>query len=295
MGDFIVGFLDLVGSKEDLRRVDVAESEQDKRDRLEIVVRRLRAFRDDFYTYLSTAGKIESEYDAACPESLRARREAKKGNPVKLFVFSDTVVIHASLESSQRQVPLESCWMIMMAAAASQLFSLARKVPIRRGIEIGCATELSSTEIIGPVVVEALRLESEVADYPRIVVGKSLRSYVESIAHAECSSETASTNQDFAKIACALIRADIEDNAMLDILSPWLATVMGQASYEDCLQKARAFASSQFEHFRDSGNLKLAGRYAILSKYLNAERPQEAEDPSRVMAALLNLARRNRR
>lgn len=110
MGDFIVGFLDLVGSKDDLRRVDLAESEQDKAARLEIVVRRMLAFRDDFEKILSAASEIESEFDAACPESLRARRETHKGNAARKPRAS-TEILRKSRATRFGPIPKTTrCW-----------------------------------------------------------------------------------------------------------------------------------------------------------------------------------------
>jgi hypothetical protein len=50
-----------------------------------------------------------------------------------------------------------------------------RKRPVRGGIEIGLGAELDDREIFGSGISEAYRLESKIADWPRILIGKQLR------------------------------------------------------------------------------------------------------------------------
>ncbi|MFA6499230.1 MAG: hypothetical protein WC256_06570 [Desulfurivibrionaceae bacterium] len=54
---------------------------------------------------------------------------------------------------------------------------------------------------------------------------------------------------------------------MLDLLSPHLATIIGD-EYQNYLMKARDFVASELNRFRNEGDTKLAGRYEKFSDYL---------------------------
>lgn len=58
------------------------------------------------------------------------------------------------------------------------LMSLAKGSPIRGGIAIGSGIELDEGELFGPVVGRAHEAESQLAQYPRIVVHPSVAEYV---------------------------------------------------------------------------------------------------------------------
>jgi hypothetical protein len=54
---------------------------------------------------------------------------------------------------------------------------------------------------------------------------------------------------------------------MLDLLSPRLATIIGE-EYQNYLTKSRAFVASELTRFRKEGDTKLADRYEKFSAYL---------------------------
>lgn len=61
---------------------------------------------------------------------------------------------------------------------------MASKKAFRAGVEVGLGTELDNGEIYGPVLYKAYELESKVAEYPRIVVGKELINYLTTLVNA---------------------------------------------------------------------------------------------------------------
>lgn len=269
---FIVGFFDLVGIGRDL--CDLAKCSkigQGEVDRLGCLAGKVLRFRDDFEKFEEGEQCVTRKFYDSSSDEERDWRMRHQGNPVKVFTFSDTVVAHSSLDIVERQIPLDACSNILMKAAASQLFSLARKTPIRGGIEIGLGIEISDLEVFGASVYEAYRLESKVADWPRIVVGKRLQEYIINAANGRANCDSDLMNQAHARICLDLLRFDHDNVAMLDLLSSTLVTISG-VGYVEWLAKARQFVAAELRRFKKHGDNKLADRYSKLSNYLHSDR-----------------------
>lgn len=273
VGYFIVGFIDLLGIRDSLS-FSHSSSNEDQAKQILRAARRVTTFRDDFIRFQEGMQKIQDRHDQLCPKPLREWREIHKGNPVKVFSFSDTIVIYAPLTiQSNRLVPVESCWTILAACAASQLFALVRKSPIRGSIEIGFATEIGEREIFGPAVVEALRLENEIAAWPRIVVGQNLCRYIGNIASGRTHSDSDQINQAFAKRCESLLSCDVLGTASLNLLSSDLAELVPnldmQNNYQAYVKRAYQFAIDESMRFISENNLKLSDRYKHLANSLD--------------------------
>lgn len=199
--------------------------------------------------------KIQDRHDQLCPKPLREWREIHKGNPVKVFSFSDTIVIYAPL------------------TIQSNRLALVRKSPIRGSIEIGFATEIGEREIFGPAVVEALRLENEIAAWPRIVVGQNLCRYIGNIASGRTHSDSDQINQAFAKRCESLLSCDVLGTASLNLLSSDLAELVPnldmQNNYQVYVKRAYQFAIDESMRFISENNLKLSDRYKHLANSLD--------------------------
>ena len=129
---FIVGFFDLVGLSRELRNLPTCqEVGQEGVDHLARLAHRILQFRDDFEKFEKGEKRITQELDILSSNEERALRQRFRGNEIKTYTFSDTVIAYSSLDAKEKQVPLDSCLNIFMKAAASQLFSLVRGIPVR--------------------------------------------------------------------------------------------------------------------------------------------------------------------
>lgn len=160
----IAGFIDLLGTKKRIDYIEAGKTPEEQCQRLGEALQNVRKFRDDFEAARRGWLEVETANDVSCPEEVRPLRDSLKGNPIEIHSFSDTVIIHASLATANRKVPLESVWTILVATAAAQLHTLARGIPARGGIEIGLAGDVTSGEIFGPATYRALLLEEKQAD-----------------------------------------------------------------------------------------------------------------------------------
>lgn len=263
----VTGFIDLLGTKDRIAHIETAENPEEQCQRLGEATQDVRKFRDDFELTLRASRRIEAKHDALCPEEQRPLRNSLKGNPTRLHTFSDTVIIHTSLAAVDRKVPLGSVWEILAATAIAQLYSLARRVPARGGIELGMAAEVVPGEIFGPAAYRALMLEEQ-AIWPRIALGKKLCEYIDFHASMAPGSPEDVANWQYANLCKELVCIDSAGLTMLDIRSVSLECLMPDSFHQKCIEKAKRFAAEREALYRTQGNAKLAGVYAVLSSYL---------------------------
>lgn len=270
-GCFIVGFFDLVGIGSKLCKLpECPKVGQEAVDELGALAVKVTQFRDDFEKFAEGELRISTELDKTRGDAEKEWCQRHDGNPVKAFAFADTVIAYSSLDPREKYLPLASCLNILMRAATSQFFSLVRRTPVRGGIEIGFGTEIGDREIFGSAAYWAYHLEHKVADWPRILVGKQLRKYISDVAVGHCNSDSDRMNKNAAGLCLELLCFDQDDNAMLDLLSPFLAFLIGD-EYERYLAKARGFVAFELDRFVKADDSVLARRYKAFSRYLNAD------------------------
>lgn len=98
---------------------------------------------------------------------------------VKTQYWSDGFVRFACLGDTTIKCPVNGVQEIFKTAGYFCLLGLARHRPVRGAIEIAWGVEIRPGELYGPAVIRAYELESEVAQYPRIVVGPAAIKFLE--------------------------------------------------------------------------------------------------------------------
>ena len=177
-GHYCVALIDILGQREELQKLKNLPSTEDERKEFIQLIKRtfgvidgIRKLFESFYSGYSTPTPIDPML---------------KTN-LKFQTFSDTIIIYLPLATIRDHIPLNSIYAAVLACGATFLDAMATGHPLRGGIEIGVGAEIYEGEIYGPALSDAYRLESRVAQYPRIVVGNELISYL--WAHKE-SKET---------------------------------------------------------------------------------------------------------
>jgi hypothetical protein len=123
--------------------------------------------------------------------------------------WSDGIVYFTSLGDPEVSVPMNAINSIVLMLGAICFNQLAMQRPIRGGVEISWATELKHGELYGCGLAKAYELESEKAQYPRIVLGDLIMKYLHTISqfpqntkHNEFSSLLANQCLKMIKIDC---------------------------------------------------------------------------------------------
>jgi hypothetical protein len=157
-----------------------------------------------------------------------------------------------------------------MGAACTTMFtSLAAGVVIRGSIDVGLAMELGPSDLYWPVLHQVYRLEQNVAQYPRIVVGDGLIRYLHYQMSSTGTDSISATNREMARQCLSLVCNDVDGVAFMDFLGPSFRKTAGETITPDLMKKCFDFATSQYDKFVNSRDQKHAIRYHLLLQYLS--------------------------
>jgi len=196
--------------------------------------------------------------------------------------LSDTLVAFAPLAAAGSLPSMHGIFAVLHACAHVILAGMAYDLAIRGGVEVGWAVEFTDPahkrcgvgEIYGAPLSDADTLESEVARWPRIVVGTELVKMLEANAKANASDTHGVCNREWAKACRELVFRDVDGAHALDYLGKAVAEMQErQATPSDLRQVAAAVLRGRERvvenHKRscDEGQHKVALGYAVLRDY----------------------------
>ena len=164
---------------------------------------------------------------------------------------------------------------MITAAGFSMLLNMALKVPIRGAVEIGFGWELKRGELFGPALSRANYLEKNVAQWPRVVLGPNLVSFLRSCMESTGTTIEAKSNKGTATLCQGLVQRDVDGIPFVHYLGPGFrrnesdVKTLGP-SISDGLQ----FVRQQHQRFAEKPDQKLAMRYAQVRSYYEVNAPE---------------------
>ncbi len=275
IGYYAVAFLDLLGQKDRLEKIRKLPQTEDEKSQFIISLKEsmgvVKLFRDSMLQSISVT-------ESPPPDGLMAQHPqlSKIWSDVHRIkirhkFFSDCLVLWVPLRGNEAGLPVPSVFRLMQSVA--QLFSVALSLgyTCRGGIDVGIADENFLDELYGPALSSAYLLEHDMAKYPRVVIGNSLREYIatEREAWDENPDFSLVMRRTFAQFCTGLITSDYDGQFILDYFGPrssWLIDGKSQGIYRNSV----AFAQSQIMKYSDEGNEKLVEKYTRLYQYLQA-------------------------
>lgn len=266
LGHHLVAFLDVLGQRATFTRLrlptNTAEETQVKE-----VLRQTAGF------VVELRQVFQRQFEAFEAGSPRMRAHTKEPLRPRFVGFSDSFVTSVPLRNDGGDlVRVVIVFSALSAAAIVMLTSLASKHALRGGIDVGLATEIGPEEIYGTALERAYVLESEVAVYPRIVVGDELWKYLNS-ALTEFERQTTPVAMSVTAIVrkiMELIATDADGNRILDYLGPVVVAHSVPGHKTDMIQPAYNFVLTEQKRLIAKGNAKLIDRYTSLRSYFES-------------------------
>ena len=117
------------------------------------------------------------------------------------------------------------------------------------------------------------KLESEVAQYPRIVVGPNVISMLAVHRDQQETDHFAKLNKSIAKLCLDMLIRDIDGFHIIHYLGDTFQELVTQERHPELYKDAKMFATAQLLQHQNSINTKLAFRYGQLLNYLHAYSP----------------------
>jgi len=281
-----VAFIDVLGQKEAFRDLESQPLANNHPKLIEahkqtvFFVETLRnGFKDFFDAYT-----VEKEPSVKVPPEKMDQFKAMVKSNLQHQRFSDCIQAYVCLHTDEyHSNAINGVFGVLLACGSMLLLSLAMKKAFRAGIEVGLGTELDNGEIYGPVLYKAHELESKVAGYPRIVVGRELINYLTTLANAhEQLPEQTKEDVELCKLMATnclkMIVRDLDGVPILDYLGTEFLQNISEnqeraRELENTFKLALQFVEAEYSKRKQAGDKKLALRYYLLLNYLKAKSP----------------------
>lgn len=104
----------------------------------------------------------------------RIRWDELQRKSVNTQFWSDGFVKYACLGHPEIKCVVNGVFEIFCTAGYFCMLGLVRHRPVRGGIDIAWGAEIRPGQLYGPAIIRAYELESEIAQYPRIVIGHEM-------------------------------------------------------------------------------------------------------------------------
>jgi len=275
---YLVVFIDVLGQREALRAIkDLPTNVEDFdefTDCIKGTLGKVVAVRKMFTKFFEGVNVNMPDINVALPE-----RQDDFIDPSQLKMnsscFSDSIIIRVPFAddgSGEYFIAMNGVLQALVATGSMGLLALSRKIVLRAGLDVGIGTIVDDNEIYGPVLERAYYLESQLAEYPRYLIGDELKRFLFQVSRQKCKSRYGKVAKKRAGFCIRMITQDTDGRLMLDFLGEAFVGRGDDPIKESTFTQALHFVTSQYEKFSGENNHKLSARYYRLMLYMKERR-----------------------
>lgn len=273
---YLVVFFDQLGQREVLRKItDIPTTDEEKKyfiDLMKESVGRVLNIRDSFKKHFDSLSSYVPNTNLVPPELQEEFAASQKFN-LHFYGLSDAVIIAVPLMNEDENcAAVNGIYAAFIATCCIGLLSLSVKIPMRAGLDVGVATQNDDDEIYGPALERAYYLESNLAEYPRYLVGKELVNYLLVVENQKCKTRIGQVAKGMAKYCREMIIQDSDGRFMLDFLGEKIKEMSDNVVGQEIIISASEFVLSQVKKYTENDNAKMAARYYRLLRYFNSRK-----------------------
>jgi len=274
---YLVVFCDHLGQRQKLRKLTgIPTTEEDQRKFIEITkesIGRVIGIRDAFKNYFESGKFYKPNVKRVPPELREDFLASQRRTNLIYYGISDAIVIAVPLMSNDENcAAVNAVYDAFVATCGIGLLSLSLHLPMRAGLDVGVATQIDDKEIYGPALERAFYLESKLAEYPRLLVGKELISYLFWVENQKCETRVGLVAKETAKFCREIIIQDTDGRYMLDFLSNKIKAASDGIIENKIVADAFDFVISSHEQYSKKEDLSLASRYYRLRRYFDSRK-----------------------
>lgn len=268
ISNYAILYMDVLNQREKLALIKDLPSTPAEEEVFWELLRNTYGVVDGFARLFEAALLMNRDTSAvSIPEEHRHRFNQILGPPIERFLFSDSMLYYMPLYDREGAIPTIRLHDLMGAAANVFIGGLSDGNPSRGGLEIGVVGKFHRIGIYGPGLYKAYELESNVARYPRIVIGLDLHDYLTSSFEDPTETKEAALKRNYARQCLDLIYQDNDGLLALDYAGE--AIRKSYPGLAPLLENAMTFSQSELARFQREKNDKLVQRYMLLVNYLN--------------------------
>jgi hypothetical protein len=275
--NYCISFIDLLGQRDALRGQGVlpavnSEAGKTAVDRViqDSIAPALKLQRDVENMVKTLSPNPDSPIRISLSDKDRAVYDEMQLKRVETQYWSDGFVRFVCLGDKAIKCLLLGITEIFQFSGYFCLLGLAQHHPVRGAIDIAWGVELPRSGLYGPAVANAYKLESEVAKYPRIVVGQQVVDFLEAELTKTGDDPFTQGNRSWAKLCRGMLLKDTDGHWIVHYRGTTFQHSVTNTTHHFIYNKAHAFVVDQLEEHRKSKNNKLECRYGQLLNYFDA-------------------------
>lgn len=271
ISNYAAAFIDVLGQRDQLRGCGLLPDNKDEiisiAKKTIATVQDLHSSFEDFYS-----GLTERTTKIVVPKGQQHELEKLQKISLKYQRFSDGLVVYLSLMGDMRPELLNGLYGLIASCGSLCLLGLIRHTPIRGGVDVAWGVELNSNELYGCVVAKAYELESEIAKYPRVVVGDHVVNYLNIARELKGNDISSIYNREIASVCLSMLVRDSDGALIIDYLCPGFKKHIAATLDISVYQRAYSYVEDQIKHWGLEKNKKLLERYETLKDYFDRNR-----------------------
>jgi len=274
--NYCISFVDLLGQRDEYKGEGFLPIFKNNKDRerffkkIKKTIKPIYNLQKDASNMMKSAFKHEDFLRGKLPLTLQEAREKMSEVKLKQQRWSDGLVFFVSLQAGDVKCPIGGIFYLFGFVGTLFFLGLCKKRPLRGSIDIAWGVELNPGEIYGAAVATAYELESEIAQYPRIVIGERTVEYLTVEMNSPASGVYNRFNSVLAKLCLDMIDIDFDGNYILDYLGKGFKESITKQIHDKLFHRAFKFVTEQLALWKKKKDTKLSMRYSHLFSYFQA-------------------------
>lgn len=274
--NYCVSFIDLLGQKDALSGqglVPQFKSDEEHKDFIQTIKKTIGAItslQEDAKVMLEDSSEVKRISFNGVAQLIQDEMRKEK---VTKQHWSDGFVSYVCLGEPEIKCPMNGIHSIIALAGILCFLGLGKGQPIRGAIDVAWGVELTPGELYGAAIARAYELESEIAQYPRIVVGTAMASYLKVQIATEPQDIYAQTNKMLAELCLSMLLEDVDGALIIHYLGEDFQAALTRVWHPKMYKEAREFVVQELGKHRELEASKLAFRYAHLLRYFDKYPP----------------------
>ena len=187
-------------------------------EKIRKTVGKVDVLRKAFREFFNASKSYVTNTDLVPPE-VREEFILSQKSEAYFYGFSDSIIIAVPLMNDDENcTAINGIYSSLVATCGIGFIGLAATIALRAGLDIGVGTKIEGNEIYGPALERAYFIESNLAEYPRFVVGKELINYLLWVENQQCKTRLGMVAKGLAKFCREMLIMDNDGRVMLDFM-----------------------------------------------------------------------------
>jgi hypothetical protein len=271
---FLVAYIDVLGQSNKIMETSTYPPSQGELNKIRKNLKETSDYivdlRDTLRKQFKKYRKLKSALEGL---SKQKRKEEQRigAFTTEIVGISDSLIISVPLKNNTENcVPINNIIGVFQGISLIYSIALASQKPVRGGIDIGWGTYLPGKEVYGSALVKSYTLETKKAEYPRIVIGKSLLKYINYVENFKPQTSYGKRAKLLAKKCKSYITKDFDDQHIVDVIGQTAKDSIPEMTAQQ-VNLGYKFIKEFILRCKKKKDLKLLPRYQQLAKYFSTK------------------------